>query len=161
MKTLALTIASAALAISAFALPAQAADGVKVGTLRCGEQASWGLILGSSRHLNCRFDPDNGGPPEWYTGHIAKLGLDIGHTKRGTLTWVVVAPSSNLAPGALQGSYGGVQASISLGNGAGANAMIGGFDRSIQLQPLSVEGLKGTELAAGLGSMDLKFQGLG
>src|SRR2546423_6005154 len=161
MKKLALTIASAALAVSAFALPAQAADGVKVGTLTCSEQASWGFIVGSSRRLNCRFDPSNAGPTEWYTGHVSKLGLDIGHAKAGVLTWVVFAPASNVRPGALQGTYGGLQASISLGNGAGANAMIGGFNRAIELQPLSVEGLKGTELAAGVGAMDLKFRAVG
>ena len=98
MKKLALTIASAALALSAFALPAQAADGVKVGTLTCSEQASWGFIVGSSRTLNCRFDSSNGGPTEWYTGHVSKFGLDIGHTKAGVLTWVVFAPASNVRP---------------------------------------------------------------
>lgn len=159
MKKLALTIASAALAVSALTAPsAQAADGVKLGTLTCSEQASWGLILGSSRKLNCRFDSNNG-TTEWYTGHVSKLGLDVGHTKAGVLTWVVFAPASNLKPGSLQGTYGGLQASLSLGNGAGANAMIGGFDRSIELQPLSIEGLKGTEVAAGFGAMDLKFMG--
>jgi len=160
MKKLALSIASAALAVSAFAaLPAQAADGVKVGMLTCREQASWGFIIGSSRRLNCRFDPSNGGSTEWYTGHVSKLGLDLGHTKDGVITWGVIAPSSNLKPGVLQGTYGGLQASLSLGSGGGANAMIGGFDRSIQLQPLSIEGLKGTEVAAGFGAMDLKFRG--
>ncbi len=39
------------------------------------------------------------------------------------------------------------------------NAMIGGFDRSIELQPLSVEGLSGAEIAAGVGAIDLKYVG--
>ena len=73
----------------------------------------------------------------------------------------MIAPASNLNPGALQGTYGGLTASVAVGAGVGANAMIGGFDRAIQLQPLSVEGLRGTEVAAGIGSIDLKFRGVG
>ena len=106
-KTLALTIASAAMAVSAgLAVPAQAAAGVKIGVLTCSEQAGWGYIVGSSKALNCRFDPANG-PSEHYTGRVSKLGLDIGYTKSGVLTWDVVAPASNLRPGSLQGTYGG------------------------------------------------------
>jgi hypothetical protein len=157
-----LTLATAAVtAATWFALPAQAANGVEVGVLKCSEQEGWGLILGGSQALNCRFDPNNGRPSEWYTGHVSKLGLDIGHTKGGTITWAVIAPASNLDPGALQGTYGGLTASLAVGSGAGASAMIGGFDRAIQLQPLSIEGLHGTEVAAGLGAIDLKFRGVG
>lgn len=157
---LALIFAAAALvAGSASTLPAQADPaGVKVGVLTCSEQAGWGFIIGGSQHLNCRFD-DNNGISTFYSGHISKLGLDIGHTEGGVLSWGVFAPASNIAPGALQGTYGGVSASVALGSGVGANAMIGGFDRSIELQPLSVEGLRGTEVTAALGSIDLKYRG--
>lgn len=155
---LALALASAMLAAGAFAVPAQAADGVKIGVLTCSEQEGWGYIIGSSQRLNCRFD-NNNGTSDFYTGRVSDLGLDIGHTKGGTITWDVFAPASNMAPGALQGTYGGVTASAAIGSGGGANLMIGGFDRSIALQPLSVEGLKGTELTAGITSMSLKHVG--
>jgi hypothetical protein len=162
MKNFAILAASAAIAVATtIALPAQAASGVKVGVLTCNEQSGWGLILGGSQRLNCRFDPASGEPSSFYSGHVSKLGLDIGHISGGTLSWVVFAPSSDLAPGGLQGTYGGVSGSIALGVGAGANLMIGGFDRAIQLQPLSVEGLKGAEITAALGSMDLRFRGVG
>ena len=157
-KTLALTIASAALALSASLVPAQAESGVKVGVLTCNEQAGWGYIIGSSKRLNCRFDSDYG-PTEHYTGHVSKLGLDLGYTNSAVLTWAVVAPESNVEPGALQGTYGGVTASASIGAGLGANALLGGFDRSIALQPLSVEGISGANVAAGIGAIDLKYQG--
>ena len=161
-KRFALALATATVAAStALALPAQAADGVKIGVLTCAEQEGWGYIIGGSQRLNCRFDPNGGAPSEWYTGHVSKLGLDIGHVNGGTITWAVFAPASNLDPGALQGTYGGLTASVALGAGIGANAMIGGFDRAIQLQPLSIEGVNGTEVAAGLGSIDLKFMGIG
>jgi hypothetical protein len=158
----ALTLATAALTAATWlSLPAQAASGVDVGVLKCSEQEGWGFIIGGSQGLNCRFDPNNGAPSEWYTGHVSKLGLDIGHTKGGTITWAVIAPASNLNPGALQGTYGGLTASLAVGSGVGANAMIGGFDRAIQLQPLSVEGLRGTEVTAGVGAIDLSFRGVG
>ena len=143
---------------TAVSIPAQAASGVKVGVLTCSEQAGWGYIIGSTQRLNCRFD-SNDGHSEFYTGKVSKLGLDIGKIRGGTITWAVFAPASNVNPGALQGTYGGVTASVALGTGAGANLMVGGFDRAIELQPLSVEGLKGTEITAGLGSMSLKFMG--
>jgi hypothetical protein len=158
-KTFALTIASAALALSTtLAIPAQATSGVKIGVLTCSQEPGWGFIIGSSKELNCRFDPNNG-PSEHYTGSVSKLGIDIGYTKGAVLTWAVVAPESNTRPGALQGTYGGVTASASIGAGVGANILIGGFDRSLALQPLSVEGLSGTNLAAGIGAMDLKYRG--
>jgi hypothetical protein len=158
-KTLALTIASAALAVSAsLAVPAHAEGGVKIGVLTCSQEPGWGYIVGSSKELDCRFDP-NRGPSEHYTGNVSKLGIDIGYTKGAVLTWAVVAPESNTRPGALQGTYGGVQASASIGAGIGANVLVGGFDRSLALQPLSVEGLTGANLAAGIGAMELKFRG--
>lgn len=157
---LALALAAAGLAAgSAFALPAQAGPaGVQVGVLTCSEQAGWGFIIGGSQHLNCRFT-DNNDFSTFYTGHVSKLGLDIGHTEGGVITWAVFAPSSDMHPGDLSGTYGGVSGSVALGAGVGANLMIGGFDRAIQLQPLSVEGLRGTEITAGLGSIDLKYVG--
>ncbi len=88
----ALAIASAALASAMLALPAQAASGVKVGVLTCSEAPAWGYIIGSSQRLNCRFEQDYG-PATFYTGHLSKLGLDIGRIDGGTLTWAVFAPA--------------------------------------------------------------------
>jgi len=156
---LALTFATALAAATTFGLSAQAQPaGIKIGVLTCNESSGWGYIIGGSQHLGCRFT-DNNGYSSLYTGHIAKLGLDLGHTDGGVMTWAVFAPSSDIRPGALSGTYGGVSASVALGAGLGANAMIGGFERSIQLQPLSVEGLRGAEVTAALGSIDLKYVG--
>jgi hypothetical protein len=70
--------------------------------------------------------------------------------------WDVIAPSSDMRPGALAGGYGGVTASATVGVGVGAHVLIGGFDRSISLQPVSVEGNSGLDVAAGIGAMNLK-----
>jgi hypothetical protein len=150
-----MTIGAAVLAMSAFAMPAHAA-GVKVGVLTCNVESGWGYILGSSKEIRCNYVP-NGGAGEHYNGSISKVGVDIGYTKGGVLVWDVIAPSSDLKPGALEGGYGGVSASATVGLGAGANVLVGGFDKSIALQPISIEGNTGLNVAAGIGALDLKF----
>jgi hypothetical protein len=140
---------------------AQSADrgksaGVKIGVLTCNVGEGWGYIIGSSKELRCTFVPDRAnGASERYHGKVTKVGVDIGFTKGGTLVWRVVAPTSDLAPGALEGDYGGISASFALFGGLGANAMVGGFDKSVALAPLSIEGTTGLNLAAGIGSMSL------
>jgi hypothetical protein len=42
--------------------------------------------------------------------------------------------------GALAGEYVGVSADVGLGLGAGANVLLGGSNRTIALQPLSLQG---------------------
>ncbi|HEX3366421.1 DUF992 domain-containing protein [Phenylobacterium sp.] len=144
--------------IGAFGLtvPAQAAGGVKIGTLSCHERGGWGLVLGSSRALNCTFS--SGDRVERYEGNMTKVGLDLGYQHSGALVWAVVAPHTDVARGALSGHYGGGTASATAGIGIGANALIGGLDRSIALQPISVEGTTGLDVAAGIGAMTLRSE---
>jgi Protein of unknown function (DUF992) len=137
--------------------PAQAQSGVRVGTLNCNVAGGWGFILGSSKALRCVFSPGPGGHPERYAGSISKIGVDIGYTKGGVLIWGVFAPTSNMARGALAGSYGGATASATVGVGAGANVLIGGSNRSISLQPISIEGNTGLNVAAGIGAITLRL----
>ena len=156
MKNLSMTVGVAVLAVSAWlAAPAQAANGVKVGVLNCSVSSGWGFILGSSKEVNCSFVPSRGAG-EHYVGSISKVGVDIGYTKGGVLVWDVIAPASDVRPGALEGNYGGVSASATVGAGIGANVLIGGFDKSIALQPVSIEGNTGLNVAAGIGALSLK-----
>ena len=152
-----LVIASTAAAIfglaAALATPADAA-GVKVGALTCNVASGWGFVFGSSKEVRCVYAPEKG-TPERYTGSIKKFGVDIGYTRGGVLVWGVVAPTSSLKPGSLAGEYVGGTASATLGIGAGAHALIGGFDKSVALQPLSIEGNTGLNVAAGIGALDL------
>ena len=69
---------------------------------------------------------------------------------------VAAQNASEVATGALEGDYGGASAQITAGLGVGANALVGGFDRSIALQPVSVEGNTGLAAAAGVGVMTLR-----
>jgi hypothetical protein len=152
-KKLRLLIGAAALV--ALSGSAQAASGVKVGTLTCNVASGWGFVFGSSRDLHCNFRPNNH-RGEHYVGSINKFGVDIGYTEGGVLVWGVFAPTSDVRAGALQGDYAGATASATVGVGLGANVLIGGLDKSIALQPLSVEGNKGLNVAAGIGAITLK-----
>jgi hypothetical protein len=136
--------------------PAQARDesgGVKVGTLSCNEHGGWGLIVGSSHAVRCTFS--NGSRVERYEGSLSRIGVDLGYQRSGVLVWAVIAPHDHPAHGALAGHYGGVTAGATVGIGLGAHALVGGSGRSIALQPVSVEGTTGLNVAAGVGGMTL------
>jgi hypothetical protein len=105
--------------------------------------------------LRCTYSP-NSGAGEHYTGTFSKYGLDIGYADKGVLVWGVVAPSSDVRSGALEGDYAGATANATIGIGLGANVLIGGLDKSIALQPLSVSGNTGLNIAAGVGVISLK-----
>ncbi|HUC10608.1 MAG TPA: DUF992 domain-containing protein [Stellaceae bacterium] len=139
-------------------LPAQAQTSVRVGTLNCNVAAGWGFVFGSSKALHCVFS-HAGGPPERYTGSISKFGIDIGYTQGGALIWAVLAPTANIARGALSGNYGGATASATVGVGAGANVLVGGSNHTISLQPVSIEGNTGLNVAAGIGAISLRYAG--
>ena len=137
-------------------LAAQQAGGTKAGVLSCKTSASLGLIVGSHRKLRCGFTPNSGGPPDYYVGHVNRLGLDLGIKAGGVMGWGVIAPTNGIHHGALAGTYVGASGSASLGVGLGANALVGGSHRSIALQPLSVEGQAGVNLALGVAGLTLR-----
>lgn len=130
--------------------------GVKIGTLSCHEAAGWGFIFGSSRDIRCTFT-GAGGRVEHYEGSISRFGVDVGYQQSGVLVWGVVAPDNVAGQGALEGHYGGATASGSFGVGLGANVLIGGSTKSIALQPLSIEGATGVNVAAGIGELTLRW----
>lgn len=133
---------------------AQGPDRTKVGTLTCDISAGIGLIVASKKNLTCMFTPSAPGPREVYTGSISKFGLDIGATSGGEMVWTVFAPS-NKKFGALAGHYGGASAEATVGAGLGANVLVGGSNRTVALQPLSVQGQTGLNLAVGVSGLDL------
>jgi uncharacterized protein DUF992 len=139
-----------------FGTPAQA-QAMKAGILTCNVASGLGFILGSSRAVNCTFAP-GGVAPEHYVGAINKFGIDIGYVEGAVMAWAVLAPTNNPAPGLLAGTYVGATGSASVGVGVGANVLFGGFGNSISLQPLSIEGSKGFNVAGGIAEMTLSFQ---
>jgi len=155
-KKLGLTIAAAIAAAGIMAAPANAA-GIKVGTLTCSVESGWGYIIGSQKDLSCTLKSVNGKESR-YTGDITKLGVDIGYTKGGTMIWAVVAPSKDLKEDALEGTYGGVTAGATAVVGGNLNVLVGGLDKSITLQPISVEGNNGLSITAAVGAMQLRHE---
>jgi hypothetical protein len=157
IRKLGLTIGALGIAagVLAHGTAAQAQSGVRVGTLSCNVASGWGFVFGSSKALRCALTPGPG-RPEHYYGTISKFGVDIGYTQGGVLVWAVFAPTANLTPGALAGDFAGVTASATVGVGAGANVLIGGSNRTISLQPLSIEGNTGLNVAAGIGAITLR-----
>ncbi|TYC51342.1 DUF992 domain-containing protein [Rhodobacterales bacterium] len=144
---------------TAIAAPAYAADnGVEIGKLTCSVDGETNFIVGSKATLNCVFDAVDGYQTQ-YTGTVNEYGLDIGTTNNATLVWGVLAPTTDIGKGALEGEYGGVTAGASLGAGLKANALIGGFDKSIALNPLSVETQTGANITLGVSRLSLKAAG--
>jgi hypothetical protein len=105
--------------------------------------------------LNCVFRP-TGGAPQPYIGTIRRVGLDLGVTDRLAVGWLVLAPTRQVEPDALAGSYGGVAAGAAVGVGAGANVLVGGSNNSFAPQPVSVEGQTGLNVAAGIAAFELR-----
>lgn len=147
--------AVATLIVSFANVHAQPADRVKVGVLECRGGASVGFIVGSVTHLGCVFRAD-GAPEDRYIATIRKVGVDLGITQESALAWVVYAPMARLGPGDLSGDYAGAQGSASVGVGVGGNVLVGGSANSIALQPLSVQGQVGLNVAAGLAALELR-----
>ena len=132
-----------------------AGGGVNVGALSCHVSSGWGFVFGSSRSVKCTYSGK--GRVEDYDGAINKFGVDVGYQRSGVMLWSVFAPTGELKPGALEGKYAGATAGASVGVGLGANALVGGSGGHIGLQPLSVEGMTGLNVAAGIGGLTLKF----
>src|ERR1700723_4287992 len=148
------TLFTAIVGIAALAAPASAQSAVKVGTLTCNVASGFGFIFGSSKALNCTY-AGVGGQYEHYVGNITKFGADIGYTSGGVLVWSVVAPVAMMHPGALGGANGGATASATVGVGVGANALVGGSNNTVALQPVSIEGNTGLNVAAGIAGITL------
>jgi len=155
MKGFVSALGAAFLALTATigAAAAQPADRIKAGTLTCDISGGLGLILGSHKSVQCLFTPETG-PQEVYVGAINRFGLDLGATSGGQMVWVVFAPSTRTV-GALAGTYTGATAEATIAVGLGANVLVGGSNHTVALQPLSLQGQTGLNVAAGVAELVL------
>ena len=147
-------ILASLLALGVAATPVLAKGGAKVGLLSCNIEGGIGYIIGSSKAIDCVFQSAGGGRVEHYSGRIGKLGVDIGVTGQSVVAWAVFAPGK-YKRGALEGSYSGASAEATLIGGLGANVLIGGFRRTMNLQPVSLQAQTGLNVAAGIASLHL------
>jgi hypothetical protein len=148
----ALILALTALSFSGESAQAQR---VRTGVLNCDVSAGLGLIIGSQRTVNCLFTPDTPGPQEGYFGTITKFGLDLGATAGGSMVWAVYADTSR-GYGFLAGDYAGASGEATIAVGLGANVLVGGSSRTVALQPVSLTGQVGLNLALGVANLSIR-----
>ena len=148
----------ASAAMCSVTAPARA-EPFRVGRLICTSSPRVGLVLGSAQELRCVFAAMR--PPRQYVyeGRIRRVGIDLGVTSAGSLSWAVLARNSRIGPGTLRGNYVGASGNVAVGPGLGANVLIGGSRRTIMLQPLSIERSIGLNLAAGVTNLTLGPRG--
>jgi hypothetical protein len=155
LNSLATACAALALALAMVPATAQEPGRTRVGTLTCNISPGVGLVVGGQRQLSCIYASARGRAREAYQGTVSTLGLDIGATSGGQLIWAVFAPTT-LRRAALAGIYAGATVGGTVGMGAGANVLVGGSDRTVALQPVSVQMQTGMNVAAGVSSMELR-----
>ncbi len=142
--------------LAAAARAGEEKKGVKVGVLKCNEASGWGLVFGSSTDLKCVFTPAaKGAKPTRYTGKIKKFGVDIGYQEDAVIYWGVMSTSEKIVPGEFAGTYVGATADAAWAGGLGANVLVGGSKKGFALQPVSVTGLTGANVAGGLSEVEL------
>ncbi|NNJ74900.1 MAG: DUF992 domain-containing protein [Anderseniella sp.] len=145
---------SAAVLVPGSALQAET-GGVNAGVLTCVVDGGVGLLVFSSKQMDCEFASVSG-RTDFYTGNVKKFGLDVGITGKSYVKWVVFAPVGRPRAGGLAGTYVGVSGEATAGAGVGANGLVGGSDRTFSLQPFSASVQTGLNLALGVGSMTLE-----
>ncbi len=146
------------IAIAALMAPIASANAmppVRAGVLECHGGQNVGFVVGSVTNLQCIFESE-GRRPDPYVATVRRVGLDLGVTAQTQITWAVNAPTSRLGRGELAGSYGGVGANASIGVGGGGNFLVGGPAHAYALQPLSVQGQTGLNVAAGIAGLELE-----
>jgi hypothetical protein len=149
-----------AVLLSLAAAPATEAESAKVkaGTLTCKGEGKVGLIVGSKETLDCTYEPSDGRPVRKLRGTITNIGLDVGIKGKSVMVWGVLGSTTSLTSEALRGNFVGAAADASLGIGAGAKVLVGGNKNSVTLQPLSVQGQTGVNLAVGVSGLKLEEQ---
>jgi hypothetical protein len=146
------------IAIAAFAASIASVNAMppmRAGILHCEGGQNVGFVVGSTTSLQCVFQSE-GRRPEPYVATVRRLGLDLGVTDQTRLTWAVNAPTGRVGRGDLAGNYGGIGANASVGIGGGSNFLVGGTQNSYALQPISVQGQTGLNVAAGIASIELE-----
>jgi hypothetical protein len=147
-----------AAAMVAVGTPAAQTQGyTRTGVLRCDLKPTIGLVLGSRQRMTCRFQSERSGMRETYSGTITRLGIDLGFTAGGVMSWAVLTQTAGTGRGALAGTFVGASGDIAFGLGVGANALVGGSNRSVVLQPVSVSGQVGVNLALGVAGLRLRL----
>jgi hypothetical protein len=155
MRLSTLSIAIASLVASFASANALPQPQFRAGILQCQGGQNVGLVVGSTTSLECVFQSE-GRRPEPYIATVHRFGLDLGITDQTRLSWAVNAPTGRVGHGNLAGNYGGIGANASVGVGGGGNFLVGGPQNPYALQPISVQGQTGLNVAAGVANIELE-----
>ena len=147
----AIAVASLAVTSAADAAPA----GVRVGELTCNVASGWGFVFGSSKDLHCTYRGSNGHPRALYRRDLQVRRRRRLYRRRRAGLGRVRAHLRHRARARCRATMSAPPPRPPSRVGAGANVLVGGLNKSIALQPLSVEGSKGLNVAAGIGSISL------
>ncbi|HTV32457.1 MAG TPA: DUF992 domain-containing protein [Methylocella sp.] len=130
------------------AIPGQA------GVLECNIAPGIGFVIGSAKAVSCVFHRHHG-RPEFYTGTISRIGVDIGVTGPVQFAWSVITegPPPRYA---LAGEYTGAGGSLAIGPGVSTHQLVGGYGNMVNLQPISAGETTGLNLSAGIGALSLQ-----
>jgi hypothetical protein len=124
------------------------------GSLTCKLAESVGVAFGSTKALSCLFTRTDG-RAERYLGNIKRFGIDVNHSQKAQIVWVVFGPGT-IGTGAMAGSYDGATVPGAAVLGTGANFLVGGTKGQISLHTAGVEGRLGVNLAGGIAQIALK-----
>ena len=134
---------------------AQQQPRTQIGVLECEGGQNVGFVVGSVTSLECVFQGD-GRRPEGYVATIHRFGVDLGFTQQTKFAWAAYGPTNEIGRGGLTGRYGGVGANASVGVGFGGNFLLGGNGNAYVLQPVSLQGQTGLNVAAGIADIELQ-----
>ena len=142
------------LALVALSAPAHANRPMRAGVLECEGRRTTGKLVMSQARLRCVFRSE-GREPERYVAKVRRYGVDLGLTDQTRMAWAVNAPVNDFGRSELRGRYGGLAANAAAIVGFGGNFLVGGSRRAAALQPISLQGQTGLNLAAGVTEVEL------
>ncbi|MGJ5178642.1 DUF992 domain-containing protein [Bradyrhizobium oligotrophicum] len=127
---------------------------MRAGVLECEGRRTSGRLVMSQARLRCVFR-SQGRQPERYVAKVRRYGLDLGLTDETRMAWVVNAPVNDFGRSELRGRYGGLAANAAALVGFGGSFLVRDTDRAAALQPISLQGQTGLNLAAGITEVEL------
>ncbi|MDU0956225.1 MAG: DUF992 domain-containing protein [Bradyrhizobium sp.] len=133
---------------------AHAARPMRAGVLECEGRRTSGKLVMSQARLRCVFRSE-GRQPERYVAKIRRYGLDLGLTDETRMAWAVNAPVNDFGRSELRGRYGGLTANAAALVGFGGSLLFRDSGRTTALQPISLQGQTGINLAAGVTEVEL------
>jgi hypothetical protein len=115
-----------------------------------------GLLIGAHEGLSCTFVPASGEAQDAYIGVVQEIAPNVDMSGQMVLRWTVLAATPDAyASGSLEGEYLRASAGASE-SGVDDDALIGGSQNTLQLQPTTTPSDQGLNVASGITSFRLR-----